>query len=196
MTTRKLIYSLILFFIIALGILGYFMTEGYDFTYNSDSIDEAIINYKLNTNHAVPGHGGVVGKLEIRSETLMVFSFNGTRDSIHGSIVKKGWNRKWKVIDMSGSALPIERHPGEFYTYLWNGIATPELVGYWGVIYNPNIETIVLKNNDVEGKASILDLPNTPIIWYKLYPRLDSENIEIMRAIDSKGNEIPFSLRN
>ncbi|WP_067729539.1 glycosyltransferase family protein [Oceanobacillus damuensis] len=193
MIKRKIVYSVI-FCLIMLGIVGWFWTEGFGFidsNVTGDSIEEAIFEYTSNTSH-LDMQAGILETVEIDKGTFLVFTQNENLDAIHSSVVRKKWNGKWKVATMSGNA-PIEQHPGETNPYYWTRIGTDEAAGYWGVIYDSNVETIVLKNNK-EERADVLDLPDYPPIWYKVkpHPSENFKNID-MKAIDSKGEEVPWS---
>jgi hypothetical protein len=189
---KSILNGVFIFLLISLGIVGWFWTEVFGFTktdITGDSIEDAIYQFTSTTGQPYK-YGETLERVKIQQNIFLVFTLDQNRNSIYSSIIKKKWNGNWKVVSMSGNA-PTERHPTESNPYYWVGIGNDDITGYWGVIYDSKVKKIIL--SDKGERANILDLPNIPRIWYKVYqPNKQSRNIDI-KAIDSSGNEVPWS---
>jgi hypothetical protein len=165
------------------------MTSKNSFTGNS--IEETINQYSESMNHSKI-IDRIIEKVIIDKETVLVFMLNENSSFAYYCIVKKQWNGKWMVMNLSGT--PTTKHPGETNPYSYTNIKSEYVNGYWGVIFHPNVETIVLRSEKDEI-AKVIDLPNSNSVWYKAYLKTGEEmkNIEIIKAIDSKGKEVPWS---
>jgi hypothetical protein len=112
------------------------------------------------------------------------------------SFIKQKWNGKWKVVSISGN-VEIERNPAELHPYIYSGLGFHEespISGHWGVIYNDNVTSMVVKKNKEISEAEIIELPRLPRIWFKYYNAADP----YIRYItfwpeDVKGNKVPWS---
>ncbi|MFC4559758.1 hypothetical protein ACFO3D_16345 [Virgibacillus kekensis] len=188
-----------LFVIIVLGIVGWYWTEGYGFTgtdVTGETIEESIFQYTSSDQNQVSNQGDLIEKIQVKEDFYLVFTLNKSLDSINAFLIKKKWNGNWRVENMSGEA-SIELHPGAYSPYSWNGLSSEDFSGYWGVVYDSDVESIVLRKNMKEAHANIIDSTRFPPIWYKLYPESDLNDIEIVKAVDIDGEEVPWdSVRN
>jgi hypothetical protein len=156
-----------------------------------ESIEEAINKYSESMGNPIIIER-IVEKVTIDKDTVLVFMLNENFSTVYYSIVKKQWNEKWMVKNLSGT--PTTKHPGETNPYSYTNIISEDVNGYWGVIFDSIIETIVLRS-DKEEFATVIDSPNSNPFWYKVYQKSGEEmaNVEIVKAIDSEGNEVPWS---
>lgn len=155
-------------------------------------MEQAISEYTSKVGN-VDRQAEILEDVKLNTDTFLVFTQDESRESVYASLVREKWNGKWMVLDMSGN-IPLEKHSGETNPYLWATITSDDISGYWGVIYDKDVEKIVLETES-EEEAKIAEISNFPPIWYKVYSdsSFQLEGIEELKAIDSQGNEIPWS---
>lgn len=154
----------------------------------AETIEEAIHQYT--DNPFLVEH--IIEKVTIDEDIVLVFMLNENKTAVYYSILEKQWDGKWEVKNLSW--IPTMKHPGETNPYSYANIKSENINGYWGVLFDSNIETIVMKS-DKEEFANVIDSPNSNPIWYKIYKKTNEEmiNINIVKAIDSNGIEVPWS---
>jgi hypothetical protein len=186
---KTILFSVILCIFTVLVIVVPSITSKSSLT--GDSIEEAINKYSESMGNPIIMER-IVEKVTIDKDTVLVFMLNENFSSVYYSIVKKQWNGKWLVMNSSWTL--TTKHPGETNPYSYVNIKSEDVNGYWGVIFDSNVETIVLRS-DKEEVATVIDLPNSNPFWYKVYLKSSEEmaNVEIIKAIDSDGNEVPWS---
>jgi hypothetical protein len=185
---KLLLFSVILGLLIFLVIVMLRITNK---GHSGESIEEAINHYSESINNPFIVER-IIEKVTIDKDTVLVFMMNENFSSVYYSLVKKQWNGKWMVMNMSWTS--TTKHPGETNPYSYTNIISEDVNGYWGVIFDSNVETIVLRS-DKEEFATVIDSPNSNPIWYKVYQKSSEEmaNVEIVKAIDSNGKEVPWS---
>jgi hypothetical protein len=186
---KSIVFSVILFIFTVLVIFVASITSKSSLSGNS--IEEAINNYSDSKGNPIIIER-IIEKVTVEKDTVLVFMLNENYSTVYYCIVKKHWNGKWMVKNLSGT--PTTKHPGETNPYSYTNIISEDVNGYWGVIFDSNVEMIVLRS-DKEEFATVVDSTNSNPFWYKVYQKSGEEmvNVEIVKAIDSKGNEVPWS---
>jgi hypothetical protein len=186
---ESIVFSVILFILTVLLIFVASITS--KSSLSGKSIEEAINKYSDSKGNPIIIER-IIEKVTVEKDTVLVFMLNENYSTVYYCIVKKQWNGKWMVKNLSGT--PTTKHPGETNPYSYTNIISEDVNGYWGVIFDSNVEMIVLRS-DKEEFATVVDSPNSNPFWYKVYQKSGEEmvNVEIVKAIDSKGNEVPWS---
>jgi hypothetical protein len=158
---------------------------------SGESVEEALTKYLESTGNPV-----FIEKIRekgtINEDTVLAFNLNVNLSSVSYSIVKKQRDGKWLVEKLD--SIPTTKHPGETNPYSYASIVSEDVNGYWGVIFEPNIKTIVLRG-EKEEFATVVDLPKGNALWYKVFRKSGEEmtDVVIVKAIDSNGKEVPWS---
>jgi len=172
-------------------ILGWYWSQGYSFKKNEvtgETVEEAIVQNLIRNE---PNFNNVIEEINLDRNTKLVFYSHREQNLVFANLVKKKWNGKWKVISSNSTRMGL--HKGEYAPYLWKGLKTDKYMGMWGIILDPNVETIMLKYEQ-EVEAKVINRPGYPRIWYKLFQTEDDlSRIEKEWAIESNGEKVPWN---
>lgn len=148
---KRIIYISIISLIF---VIGYWASVGNDTTGNS--IEEALFHY---TQNSTVEYGDILEKVLIEHGYLVFYEYDCM--GVNSAIIKKTWNGKWKVTDISGSAPTISdsRQTMPFY---WTGAEDKDVIFYWGLIYDNEITNVKVDNEE----ATIIKVNPDIILWY------------------------------
>lgn len=185
---RLLFFALLFVIIVGIIIVSTIVSKRYT---GSETLEEALELYSPSMRDYAENH--LIEKVNIDDYTVLIFFLNPNYDTVYYSLIEKQKNGNWTVL--ATSSLSTKKHPGETNPYSYSGILSEKFNGFWGVIFDQDIETLVLEANQ-EDNATVIQSPHCNPIWFKVYKKsqVALNDVKSIKAIDANGNEVPWDI--